>query len=123
MPRRPRPKADPAAAAPAAYIPGGRIPLLQGDITIDSNPDDAAWQGRARTAGRLRHPAGRQHARSSADHGAHRLYRRRCTSPSMRRDPDPSQIRAQLRDRDAAFNDDWVGVFLDTFDDHRRAYG
>ena len=37
-------------------------------------------------------------------------------------DPDPSQIRAHLRDRDAAFNDDWVGVFMDTFNDNRRGY-
>jgi hypothetical protein len=37
-------------------------------------------------------------------------------------DPDPSQIRAHLRDRDAMFNDDWVGVMLDTFNDNRRGY-
>src|SRR5690606_13680547 len=37
-------------------------------------------------------------------------------------DPDPAQIRAHLRDRDALFNDDWVGVFLDTFNDNRRGY-
>lgn len=38
------------------------------------------------------------------------------------RDPDPASIRAYLRDRDAAFNDDFVGVVLDTFDDQRRAF-
>lgn len=38
------------------------------------------------------------------------------------RDPDPSQIRAYLRDRDSAFNDDFVGVVLDTFNDQRRAF-
>ena len=37
-------------------------------------------------------------------------------------DPDPSQIRARYRDRDAAWNDDWVGIVLDTFNDERRAY-
>lgn len=38
------------------------------------------------------------------------------------RDPEPESIRAYLRDRDAAFNDDFVGVVLDTFNDERRAY-
>jgi hypothetical protein len=38
------------------------------------------------------------------------------------KDPDPSSIRAYLRDRDSAFNDDFVGVVLDTFNDQRRAF-
>jgi hypothetical protein len=38
------------------------------------------------------------------------------------RDPHPKQIRAYLRDRDSAFDDDFVGVVLDTFDDRRHAY-
>ena len=37
-------------------------------------------------------------------------------------DPDPAKIRAFLRDRDSAYNDDFVGVVLDTFDDQRRGY-
>jgi hypothetical protein len=38
------------------------------------------------------------------------------------RDPEPTSIRAYLRDRDSAFNDDFVGVVLDTFNDQRRAF-
>jgi len=37
-------------------------------------------------------------------------------------DPDPKAIRAHLTDRDAAFEDDFVGVILDTFHDGRRAF-
>ena len=37
-------------------------------------------------------------------------------------DPAPAQIRAHFTDRDSAFEDDFVGVILDTFDDQRRAY-
>lgn len=37
-------------------------------------------------------------------------------------DPDPSQIRAHLSDRDSAFSDDFVGIVLDTFNDERRAF-
>jgi hypothetical protein len=37
-------------------------------------------------------------------------------------DPDPVSIRARFSDRDRMWNDDWVGVVLDTFNDERRAY-
>jgi len=37
-------------------------------------------------------------------------------------DPEPGRIRARFRDRDHAWQDDWVGIVLDTFNDERRAY-
>ncbi len=37
-------------------------------------------------------------------------------------DPDPSQIRAHLADRDTPFLDDTVGFHVDTFNDRRRAF-
>ncbi len=37
-------------------------------------------------------------------------------------DTNPSQIRAHVTERDNAFNDDFVGVLLDTYHDHQRAY-
>jgi len=37
-------------------------------------------------------------------------------------DPDPSQIRASLRDRDALWADDNVGIIIDTFNDERSGY-
>jgi hypothetical protein len=38
------------------------------------------------------------------------------------RDPEPHKIRAYLQDRDSAWNDDFVGVVLDTYNDERRAF-
>ncbi len=38
-------------------------------------------------------------------------------------DPDPSQIRARYCDRDDLWDDDWVAIFIDTFNDGRRDYG
>ena len=38
------------------------------------------------------------------------------------RDPEPGKIRAYLQDRDSAWNDDFVGVVLDTYNDERRAF-
>jgi len=37
-------------------------------------------------------------------------------------DPDPGRIRARFRDRDHVWQDDLVGITLDTFNDERRAY-
>ena len=37
-------------------------------------------------------------------------------------DPDPSEIRAHLADRDTPFLDDTVGFYIDTFNDQRRAF-
>ncbi len=37
-------------------------------------------------------------------------------------DPEPGRVRARLSDRDRAFQDDFVGVVLDTFNDERRAF-
>lgn len=37
-------------------------------------------------------------------------------------DPDPSAIRANLSDRDTAYQDDFLGISIDTFNDERRAF-
>lgn len=37
-------------------------------------------------------------------------------------DPDPSQIRGIYQDRDIAWQDDFMGIILDTFNDERRAF-
>ena len=37
-------------------------------------------------------------------------------------DPDPSLIWARLADRDELYDDDWVAINLDTFNDQRRSY-
>ena len=37
-------------------------------------------------------------------------------------DPEPERIRARYSDRDGIFDDDWVAVLFDTFNDARRSY-
>ena len=37
-------------------------------------------------------------------------------------DPDPSAIRAFLRDRDSAWDDDFVGIAVDTYGDARSSF-
>ncbi|MFN7184452.1 MAG: DUF5916 domain-containing protein [Thermomonas haemolytica] len=110
------------AAPPPAYVPGGRIPLLHGPIVIDGKLDDPAWQGALvqeiaydiQPGDNTPAPV-KTSVRIGYDRNA--LY-----FAFHAEDPDPARIQAHLRDRDSAFNDDWVGVFLDTFNDHRRGY-
>lgn len=37
-------------------------------------------------------------------------------------DPNPSKIQAHLCDRDALWDDDWILILFDTFNDQRRTY-
>ncbi|HSG28138.1 MAG TPA: hypothetical protein VLA34_06640, partial [Candidatus Krumholzibacterium sp.] len=37
-------------------------------------------------------------------------------------DPDPSSIRARIRDREDLGGDDWVGLIIDTFNAERRSF-
>jgi len=116
------PEAPTAGTAPDGYVPGGRIPKLQGDIAIDGKLDDAAWQGALvqdiaydiQPGDNTPAPVKTEVRIGYTDDALYVSYHAL--------DPDPASIRAHLRDRDAAFNDDWVGLFLDTFSDHRRGY-
>ena len=108
--------------ASSGYIPGGRIPQLKGDIAIDGKLDDAAWrdalvqeiaydiQPGDNTPAPVKTMVRIGYGKDAIYFAFHAM------------DPNPAAIRANLRDRDAAFNDDWVGVFLDTFNDNRRGY-
>ena len=106
----------------ADYVPGGRIPLLQGDITIDGKPDEAAWAGAL-----VQEVAYDIQPGDNTPAPVRTIVRLGYTNDALyvafhALDDKPSEILAHLRDRDAAFSDDWVGVFLDTFDDQRRGY-
>ena len=108
--------------APADYVPGGRIPLLQGDIAIDGKLDEAAWNGAL-----VQEVAYDIQPGDNTPAPVRTIVRLGYTADALyvsfhALDEKPGEILAHLRDRDAAFSDDWVGVFLDTFDDQRRGY-
>ena len=89
---------------------------------IDGVLDEALWQQATRfelafeTRPAENTPASVKTTVYLAENGEHLLV------AFLAEDPDPSQIRAFLRDRDSAYQDDFVGFTLDTFDDERRAY-
>jgi hypothetical protein len=111
-----------ALALPAAAQEATQVPHLDGDIVIDGVLDDAAWSQAV--------PVELGYEISPADNtpAPVRTTMRMATTRDALYlsfhaiEPDPKQIRAHLTDRDGAFRDDFVGVMLDTFDDHRRNY-
>jgi hypothetical protein len=107
---------------PLDYVPGGRIPQLQGEILIDGALDDAAWEGAL--VQEILYDIQPGDNTPAPERTIVRLgYTTEALYISFRAlEHDPRAIRAHLRDRDSALNDDWVGVFLDTFDDNRRGY-
>ena len=118
-----------AAAQEAAEGPPGRDgrPPLQvapavSKIEIDGSLDEPAWQSAARMELRYEtKPA--ENAPPPVRTEALFTYDSRGFYVAFRaHDPNPSEIRAHLTDRDAAFSDDFVGIVLDPFNDERRAF-
>jgi len=98
------------------------VPRVDGEFRIDGALDEAVWARAARTTLDFEirpgenTPAPIRTEVLLVEDGSALLV------AFIAEDPDPSQIRAYLRDRDSAYDDDWVGIVLDTFDDERRAF-
>jgi len=98
------------------------IPRTEAPIKVDAKLDEPAWQDAARIDLQYETRPGENIPApveteclvtydSSHVYIAFRAY-----------DENPKAIRAHMVDRDTAFNDDFVGVVLDTFNDERRAF-
>ena len=104
---------------------GGRPPLAIGraasKISIDGVLDEPAWQSAARLE-LLYETRPAENAPPPVRTEVLFTYDSDHFYVAFRaHDPNPSEIRAHLTDRDTAFQDDFVGVVLDTFNDERRA--
>jgi hypothetical protein len=99
---------DAAAARASAVIVDGRLDeaawaeATRVELAYENNPGDNTAAG-VRTTALLFHTTDALYLGFRAE------------------DPDPGAIRAFLRDRDALYEDDFVGIQIDTFDDQRRA--
>jgi hypothetical protein len=97
-------------------------PRTSGEITVDGVMDEPAWKDAVvvaidtETRPGENTPAPVRTAAYLIEDGEN-LY-----VGFEAEDPDPAGIRAYLRDRDSAYDDDWVGVILDTYGDERRAF-
>lgn len=110
-----------AAANPAESDPY-RILRAESEITIDGELDEAVWKTalgfnleyEVRPGENIEPPVA---TRVMVTYDKSAIY-----FAFLADDPEPKKIRARYVDRDQAWNDDWVGVVLDTFNDQRRAY-
>ncbi len=99
-----------------------QVPRVDSDIVVDGKLDDAAWT-QAATVDLAYETQPGDNLPASVKTTARIAYTDDAVLIAFRaEDPDPTKIRAFLRDRDALYSDDFLGVVLDTFDDQRRAY-
>ncbi len=112
---------EPAPNA-AESKPTYRVPRATSAITIDGSPDEEAWQGALRLTLPFEVAPG-DNLPASAETEALLLYDHEAFYAAFRvRDPEPGRVRARLTDRDTAFQDDFVGLVVDTFNDELRAF-
>ncbi|HEX5757686.1 MAG TPA: DUF5916 domain-containing protein [Thermoanaerobaculia bacterium] len=124
VPAAAAPQEAPAVAAPAAAAarPTYQIRRTDAEIAVDGKLDEAPWQGEP-TFELAYETWPRENVKPDVEtrfwltYDSERLY-----VAVQALDPQPQAIRARLTDRDQAFQDDFVGVVLDTFNDETRAF-
>jgi len=116
-------KLNPEKPSPAYVVKNApaRIPRFETAPVIDGQLNDGIWQTAAVFGDFLQIQPGDNIAPSSPTevmigYDAKHLY------IAFRVKQDPDKIRANVARRDNIFNDDYVGVYLDTFNDQRQAY-
>jgi hypothetical protein len=111
-----------AAAPPPAERRVHEVRRAAGEIRVDGDLGDPGWAGADVIVAAIETYPG-DNVESPARTECRLAYDERTLYVGIRAlDPEPGKIRAHYTDRDAAFDDDFVGVIFDTFDDARRAY-
>jgi hypothetical protein len=99
-----------------------RVPRVDTPVTVDAVLDEAAWDkalimelnSEVRPGENIPPPVKTEVLFAYSDsylYAAVRAY-----------DPNPSEIRARVCDRDKMYGDDWVALIIDTFNDERRTF-
>ena len=98
------------------------LPSTSSEIIIDGVMDDAAWEDAVTIHIDVQtHPS--ENIPAQVDTVAYLIEDGESLYVAFdAKDPEPHKIRAFLRDRDSAWNDDFVGIVIDTYGDERRAF-
>lgn len=98
------------------------VPRTDQKIDIDGNLDEKAWENALRFNLNVEvMPA--VNVPAPVDTECYVIYDTTYLYVGCRAyDPEPEKIRAYLSDRDAAWNDDNIGLIIDTFNDENRAF-
>jgi len=98
------------------------LPRTAAKITVDGMLDETAWDNATRVDIDIETRPG-ENTPAPVDTVAYLIEDGESLYIAFdAKDPEPRKIRAYLRDRDAAWNDDFVGIVIDTYGDERRAF-
>lgn len=111
-----------AADTSAGHLTKVHIPRVDDTIIIDAELSEPAWEKAARLTGFSQYaPVDHRPAQEETEvrvvYTADAIYFAIIATAG-----EPGSIRATLSKRDAISNDDRVTIYLDTFNDHRRAF-
>ena len=109
------------AALPAEKAGPVRLPKFDKAPVIDGKLDDEIWQRAARFKDFYQVQPGDNIAPSRPSE-AFIGYDSKFLYLAFKAYDDPSQVRARVAKRDGIFEDDFVGVYLDTHNDKRKAF-
>jgi len=99
-----------------------KIPETKAKIKIDGILDADEWQGALRMTLDYETDPG-ENISPPVETEVFLAYNSKHLYIGFRaKDPDPTQIRAHITDRDNIWNDDYVGIVLDTFNDSRLTH-
>jgi hypothetical protein len=99
-----------------------RIPKVTSPIVIDGVLDEDAWE-HALVMGVNTEVRPGENVPAPVETDMLLAYDERCFYVAFRAlDPDPSLIRARLCDRDRMWDDEWVVIGIDTYNDQRGGY-
>jgi hypothetical protein len=115
-------------AQPQAPVVEGRgrptfaVPRVDAEVAVDADLSEPAWRAAARLTGFSQYgPADGRPAEERTEvlvfYSARAIH-----FGIVAHAKDPASIRATLADRDRIGSDDRVSIYLDTFDDRRRAF-
>jgi len=116
-----QPVSKPGIVLPAEKAAPVRIPKLDKPPVIDGHLDDEVWKQAATFKDFYQFKPGDNIAPSKPTevligYDAKFIYM------AFHAFDEPGKVRATVAKRDNIFDDDWIGVLLDTFNDSRRAY-
>src|SRR5215213_1565388 len=97
------------------------IPLLETPPVIDGRLDEEVWKSAAVFKDFYQTNPGDNIAPSKQTE-VFMLYDSKFLYIGFHAFDDPGKVRATVAKRDDIFNDDYVGIFLDTYNDQRKAY-
>ena len=119
------PAYPPPAPTPIVEGKGGptfSIPRIEEQITIDGRLDEPAWSKAAHLGGFSEYQPVDSQPASERTEALIWFSPKALHVGIIAHDSVPGSVRATVADRDNIANDDWVRVYLDTFNDRRRAF-